>query len=55
MAKDVEIGYSKYEEPLKSYEYSPSTIPPPTAGMVLPAPNADKIGIMRTVFGLQRP
>jgi hypothetical protein len=35
MAKDVEMGYSKYEEPSKSYEYSPSTIPPPTAGMVL--------------------
>ena len=55
MANDDEAGYSKYDEPLKSYEYSPSIIPPPTAGMVLAAPNADKIGIMRTVFGLQRP
>jgi len=53
MAKDVEIGYSKYEEPLKSYEYSPSTTPL-APGIVLAAPNADKIGIMRTVFGLQR-
>lgn len=48
MANDDDAGYVKYEEPLKSYEYSPSTIPPATDGMVLPAPNADKMGIMRT-------